>query len=197
MTIVRYLLFYASLFDLAERKILRVEGKKLMCKEFETGDPVLDSIISLLVPVSGKNLSRLQLLVPQKAGGIYKKQMDHMTEQNLLEREDITILLWKTGNRYRVRNYDILKPGITKLERVLVYGRKPDRATMLMVLLAGEGNLFGNIFRTREFKYKARQRYREFLDSDLLTGDQTINLLRKNLRKSLNTQKAVTTISKT
>ncbi|MFO7924560.1 MAG: GPP34 family phosphoprotein [Bacteroidales bacterium] len=197
ITIVRYILFYACMFELAEMNILRVKNNRIWCKHSETGDPVLDEVLSLLLPLSGKKLSRLQLLVPRKAAGIYKKQMALMTEHNFLEREDITFLLWKTGNRYRVRNYDILKPGITKLERILVYGRKWDRSAMLLTLLAGEGNLFRNIFRTKEFRDKAKSRYRELLDSNNLREDETIFQLRKTLRKSLNTQKAVNTVSKT
>lgn len=197
ITIIKYILFYACMFELAEKNILRVENRQLWCKENQTGDPVLDDVISMLVSLSGKKLSRLQLLVPQKTAGIYKKQMTLMTEHNYLEREDIRFLLWKAGSRYRVRNYDILKPGITKLERVLVYGRKWDRPTMLLTLLAGEGNLFGNIFRTKEFRDKAKSRYRELLDSAILREDQTIYHLRKTLRKSLNTHKAVNTVSKT
>jgi hypothetical protein len=197
ITIVRYILFYACMLELSEKKLLRVENSRIWCKQSETGDPVLDEVLSLLLPLSGKKLARLQLMVPQKAAGIYKKQMALMTEHNFLEREDITFLLWKVGNRYRVRNYDILKPGITKLERILVYGRKWDRATMILTLLIGEGNLFRNIFRTKEFRNKAKERYRELLDSDNLCDDETIYPLRRALRRSLNTQKAVNAASKT
>lgn len=197
ITIVRYILFYACMFELSEKKILRVKDSRIWCKQCETGDPVLDEVLSLLLPLSGKKIARLQLMVPQKAAGIYRKQMVLMTEHNFLEREDITFLLWKLGNRYRVRNYDILKPGITKLERILVYGRKWDRKTMLLTILAGEANLFHNVFRTKEFRNKAKKRYRELLDSNTLREDETIFQLRKTLRKSLNTQKAVNTVSKT
>lgn len=193
ITIVRYIMFYACMFELSEKKLLWVEGSRIWCKQSETGDSVLDEVLSLLLPLSGKKLARLQLMVPQKAAGIYKKQLALMTEQNFLEREDVTFLLWKVGNRYRVRKYDILKPGITKLERILVYGRKWDRSAMIITLLAGEGNLFRNIFRTKEFRNKAKRRYRELLDSNNLREDETIYQLRKTLRKSLNTQKAVNT----
>ncbi|MFP4366443.1 MAG: hypothetical protein ACLFQA_05050 [Bacteroidales bacterium] len=197
ITIVRYLLFYACMFQLAEKSIVSVKDGKLWCRAEETGDPVLDDIILMLVPLSGKKLIRLQVLVPLKAPAIYKKQMALMTEHNYLEKEDIRFLLWKTGNRYRVRNYDILKPGITKLERILVYGRKWDRSTMLMTLLLGEGNLFRSIFRPKDFRNKAEVRYRVLLGSRLLREDHTIYQLRKTLKKSLNTQKVVNTISKT
>lgn len=197
ITIVRYILFYACLFELADKGILKTEFNRFWCKDSKTGDPVLDDVISLLVPLSGKKLSRLQLLVPQKAPVIYNKQMAFMTEHNYLEKKEIRFLLWKVGNRYRVRNDDILKPGITKFERTLVYGRKWDRPTMLMTLLAGEANLFSNLFRTQEFKKKAKLRYRELLDSAIFRESHTIYHLRKTLKKSLNTQKAVNLVTKT
>ena len=41
--------FYASLFDLAERGIFKIESGKIYCQEKETGEPVLDKLLSILV----------------------------------------------------------------------------------------------------------------------------------------------------
>jgi len=195
ITIVKYLLFYSCMVELAERKILRADGGRLWCNNKETGDPVLDSVIAILLTLSGKSLSRLQLMVPQKAGGIYKKQMNLMTDNNFLTREDIRFISWKIGSRYTVRKYDLLKPGITKLERSLVYGREPDRETWLMAMLLEEGKLFGNIFTIREFHNKAIQR-QKLLFKTSGHGDRTISLLIQSLRKTMNTRKAITMVSK-
>ncbi len=182
------LLFHACLFELAEKGLFDIEEKKFWCKTAETKDPVVDNVISLLGPLSGRNLQRLQMVVLHKAGGIYKKQMEQMTGSYLLSREDIMFISWKVGNRYRVRNYDLLKQGITRLERALVYGHDPDRETMIMTILLGEGNLFGNIFRTKEYRRKAKRRYRELLKSDHVSEDHTIYELRKSLKRTLNTK---------
>lgn len=186
--VLNCLLFYACLFELVENGTFRIEDKKFWCKTTETKDPVVDNIISLLVPLSGKNLQRLQMVILHKAGGIYKKQMTLMTGSHLLSREDIIFISWKVGNRYRVRNHDLLKQGIARLERALVYGRDPDRETMIMTILLGEGNLFGNIFRTKEYRRKAKARYRELLKSDHVSEDHTIYQLRKSLKQTLNTK---------
>ncbi len=195
--VLKSVLFYACLFELAEKGILGTEGIRLWCRESETGDPVLDRIISLLIPLSGKKLSRLQLLVPRRAGEIYKKQMELMTENHYLLREEIVFISWKVGNRYRVRKYDLLKPGITKMERALVYGRVPDRETWLTALLAGEANLMDNIFPTREYRERAKKRYKELLGSEFHREDKTIFQLRKSLKKTLDTQKALRAITRT
>jgi len=192
---MKSLLFYACLFELTEKNILSIESKKLWCGDNQTGDPVLDVAISLIAPFSGKNISRMKWLSLIKQGEIYKKQMELMTENHLLSQEDIIFISWKVGNRYRVRKYDLLKPGVAKLERALVYGRDPDRQTMIMTVLAGEGNLFNNIFTIREFRKKAKQRYRELLQSDLFTQDRIISLLYKSLRKTLTAQKAAASYS--
>lgn len=184
------LLFYACLFELAEKGLFGIDEKKFWCKTAQTKDPVIDSVISLLEPLSGKHLQRLQMLVLQKAGSIYKKQMELMTGNHFLLREDILFISWQVGNRYRVRNHDMLKQGITRLERVLIYGRDPDRETMIMTILLGEGNLFGNIFRTKEYRRKAKGRYRELLESCHVREDHTIYQLRKSLRRLLNTNKS-------
>jgi hypothetical protein len=194
---IHYVHFYACLFDLAEKKIFHIDGNRIWCSNTETNDPVLDTVISMLVPLSGKKTSRLQLLVPQKARAVYKKQIELMLERDLLNMEDIIFISWKVGSKYSVRKQDLLKPGITKLERALVYGRKPDRETWLLALLAGEGNLFGNIFTNREFRDRAKLRHKEFSSSEKYEEDVTISALLKTLRKSINTKKVVGAITKT
>jgi len=192
---MKSLLFYACLFELEEKNILKIENKKLWCSDTRSGDPVLDTAISLIAPLSGKSISRMQWLSLIKQGGIYKKQLEQMTENHLLSREDIMLVSWKVGSRYTVRKHDLLKPGVTKLERALVYGRDPDRKTLIMTVLAGEGNLFNNIFTIREFRKKAKQRYRALLKSDLFREDRIIPLLYKSLRKTLTAQKAAANYS--
>ena len=188
--------FYGCLFDLAERGVLKIGDNRLWCTETETGDMVLDSLISLLVPLSGKKLSRLQLLTIQKAGYFYKLQLNQMTENQLLLKEDIVLISWRVGSRYRVRKYDLLKPDITKMERTLVYGRKPDSGTWRLALLAGEAKLFSNIYNSNEFRRKAEQRLREFFVSDIHTGNTTTLELHRSLKKSLANQKMVSAVSK-
>jgi len=195
---LKHILFYACIVELLEKGIVVVENKRIKCRDAETGDPVLDNVVSLLLPYSGKKLSRIAYqLVPKKATGIYRKQKELMAEHNLLEKEDISILMWKVGNSYRVRNYDILKPDIKKLERVLVYGRKPDRETMLLAVLAREGKLFKNIFRNYEFRKNAEKNYKVLLNSGLIAHDQAITALRKSYKHSLNVQYASGTTSTT
>ncbi len=191
-TALKYVHFYACLFELAEKGIVRAAEKRLWCRETETGDNVLDSVIELMVPLSGKKLLRMQSLVPRKAAAVYKQQLERMRERNLLLREEIYFISWEVGSRYRALKYDLLKPDITRLERSLVYGRKPERETWLMAILAGESGLFSNIFRSKEFRARAKKRYKELLKSDMLVNDETIFLLRKTLRRSLNAQKATT-----
>jgi hypothetical protein len=195
--VLRTVLFYASLFELAEKGILVTEDTRFWCRESETGDPVLDRIISFMVPLSGKKLSRLQLLVPRRAGEIYKKQMELMTENHYLLKEEILLIAWKVGSSYKVRKYDLLKPGITKMERALVYGRFPDRETWLTALLAIEANLMNNLFQTKEYRERAKKRYKELLGSEFHREDNTIYQLHKSLKKTLDTQKAVRAVTRT
>ncbi len=197
-TPLKHLLFYASVFDLLEEGIVHVENKRIKCSNLETGDPVLDDVVSVLLPYSGKKLSRMAYqLVPKKSTAIYRKQKEFMAGHNLLEKENISILMWKVGNSYRVRNYDILKPDIKKLERVLVYGRKPDRETLLFAVLAREGKLFKNIFRNYEFRKNAERNYKILKNSNLIAGDHAISSLIKSYKQSLNVQYVSGTTSTT
>jgi hypothetical protein len=193
---IHYLLFYACLIELSEKKIFQINDNRVWCAETETGDPVLDMAISMLVPLSGKKTFRLQLLVSQKASAIFKKQIGMMLENNYLEKEDIVFISWRVGTRYRVRKYDTLKPGITKLERALVYGRKADRETWLLALLAGEGNLFRNIFTGREFREKAKKWHGEFRQSEKYKEEVAISALLKSFGSLQKTKKAVGAIAR-
>jgi hypothetical protein len=194
-TAMRTLHFYACLFELADMGRLRIEENRIICSEAETGDEVLDKVIGLISPLSGKKAGRLQMLVSQKAGPVFKLQLGHMTDNMYLKAEDINFLFWTFGKNYRVIKYDLLKPSIKAMERSLVYGRDPDRETWLTILLVGEAGLFRNIFSVREFRQRAKNRFSELLESEL-HDDYTISVLHKNLRKTLAAQKAAKQTSK-
>ena len=182
--------FYACLFELADRGILKIENRHIVCSNTETGDEVLDKVLALVSPLSGKKPGRLQMLVPQKSPQIYKAQMEQMTEKLYLAGEDITFLFWKVGVRYTVRKHDLLKPSVKSLERSLVYGRKPDRDSWLTSILAAEAGVFKNIFTNREFRRKAKHRFSQLLKSEFHLSDPTIPDLHKSLKKTLTAQKA-------
>jgi hypothetical protein len=186
---IKFIFFYACLFELAERGILKTDGSLLWCRETATGDRVLDSVISHLVPLSGKNMIRLHLLVARRASELYRLQMEQMTESRYFLKEDITFISWKVGTRYKVHRYDILKPDLTRLERVLVYGRKPDPALFPLIILTGEGKLLKNIFSAREFRDRAKKRYKQLVKSDIFRDDQSVWHLRKSLVRTMGMQK--------
>ncbi|MBE0675372.1 MAG: GPP34 family phosphoprotein [Bacteroidales bacterium] len=193
---IKTILFYAGLFELADRGIFGTDGRHILCSNAVTGDEVLDAIISLVHQLDGKSLTRLQLTVSQKSGNIYRLHMTQMTARGYLEQEDVEFLFWKVGNRYRVRKYDLLKPVVKSLERSLVYGRKPDREGWITALLVAEGGMFGNIFASREFRQRAGEHVVALLRSSFHKDDPVVRELHRSLRKLLTAQKAARTYSK-
>jgi hypothetical protein len=189
-TTLKIVLFYGALFELVEKKLLKIEDNRIICSATETGDEVLDKVISLIAPLSGKKLSQLQMVVPRKAGQIYKAQTENMVKRNYLTGEPVTLLFWNVGTRYHTRRHDMLRPGIKRMESTLVYGRKPDRHNWLMIMLVAEAGLFRNIFPVREYRKKAGRRFRELLKTDFHTSDPTIPGLLQSLRRTLTSQKA-------
>lgn len=189
-TTLKIVLFYGALFELAERRLLHIEDNRIICSATETGDEVLDKVIGLIAPLSGKKISHLQMVVPRKAGMIYKAQTEQMVKRNYLTGEPVTLLFWNVGTRYHARRYDMLRPGIKSMESTLVYGRKPDRKSWLMIMLVAEAGLFRNIFPVREYRKKAGQRFKELLKTDFHTSDPSIPGLLKSLRRTLTSQKA-------
>lgn len=189
-TTLKIVLFYGALFELVEKGLLHIEDNRIICSATETGDEVLDKVIGFIAPHSGKKLSHLQMVVPQKAGAVYKVQTEQMVKRNYLTGEPVTFLFWRVGTRYHARRYDMLLPGIKSMESILVYGRKPDRRSWLMIMIVAEAGLFRNIFPIREFRKKAGRRFRELLKTDFHTSDPAIPGLLQSLRRTLSSQKA-------
>jgi hypothetical protein len=189
-TTLKIVLFYGALFELVEKRVLRIEDNRIICNATETGDKVLDTVIDLIAPLSGKKLSHLQMVVPRKAGMVYKVQTEQMVKRNYLTGEPVTFLFWSVGTRYQARRHEMLRPGIKSMESALVYGRKPDRECWLMIMLVAEAGLFRNIFPVREYRKKAGRRFRELLKTDFHTSDHSIPGLLQSLRRTLTSQKA-------
>jgi hypothetical protein len=189
-TTLKIVMFYGALFELVDRKLLHLEDNRIICSAAETGDSVLDMVIRLIAPLSGKKLSNLQMVVPRKAGVIYKAQTEQMVRRNYLTGEPVTLLFWRVGTRYHARRHDLLRHGIKSMESALVYGRDPDRESWLMIMLLAEAGLFRNIFAVREYRKKAGRRFKELLKTDFHTSDPTIPGLLLSLRRTLTSQKA-------
>jgi len=182
--------FYACLFELVSSGYLNIEDEKLIVEEITTRDPVLDRVLELMKPLSGSKISKLQILVPNKAPEVYRRQMELMTERNYITYDDVSFLFWTLYRKYRVVKQNLLKPSLKELERMLVYGRKPDHTVWKFALLAFEAGLYRNIFPSPEFRKRAQRRTRELLKSDFHLEDQTIVALHKSMRRTLMAQKA-------
>jgi hypothetical protein len=187
---LKIVLFFAALFELVEKRLLYIEDERIACNDTETGDEVLDKVIDLIAPLSGKKVSHLQMVVQRKAGMIYKAQAEQMVKRNLLTGEPVTFIFWNVGTRYQARRYDLLRPVIKSMENTLVYSRKPERESWLMIMLVAEAGLFRNIFPVKEYRKKAGRRFRELLKTDFHTSDPTIPGLLKSLSRTLTSQKA-------
>jgi len=49
-TTLKIVLFYGALFELVEKRVLRIEDNRIICNATETGDKVLDTVIDLIAP---------------------------------------------------------------------------------------------------------------------------------------------------
>lgn len=187
--VLRVVFFYSCLFELADSGYIHFDGDKLAVQGNDTGDPVLDRVLELVRPFSGQGLLKLQVMVPNRSFPVLKGQIELMTSRYYITFDEVRFLFFRGIRRYRVVKQELLKPSLRSLERMLVYGRKPERGAWNFALLAFEGGLFRNIFPVAEVRRKAIRKVRETVASAYHRDNQTIAALYRSMRRTLKAQR--------
>lgn len=186
------LLMYGSLMDLALKGLLRVEKGRWHFLQKDTGDPVLNGILEFLAGRDGqKTRWALRGLPLQKTRQI-SRQIEWMRSKSLIQTSDIRFLGFKIGYRFRVSKPDKLKPELLKLERVLIYSRKPDTETHLLILLLGITGQLKKLFPPGEIKTRVQNRFKELQKSLLADQGETYSAIYKKLQEAMRAQHAAT-----
>lgn len=179
------LLFYSSLFELAGLHLLRIEEGRWNIMEQDTGDPVLNEVLRIILPKNGQKTQWVLSSVPFKITRLFKMQAEWMRTQNLVQVQEIKFLGMKLGYRFRISKPDQMKPVLLQLERVLIYGRKPAPQMLLLVLLLGVGGLHKRLFRGSETKKRVNYRYKELRKTHFDNDPETYMVIFKKLREAL------------
>ncbi|NCC74043.1 MAG: hypothetical protein EOM06_11660 [Sphingobacteriia bacterium] len=116
--------------------------------------------------------------------------MKHLERIHCISIETIDWLGIKLGKLYRVNRCDSLKPMLTTIERALIYGRKPDITTRLMIELLGSSDLLETVFKEKEIKNRAINKYKKLTVQAFPQHDSTLTALFKVQKKLLGRKKA-------
>ncbi|MDX9940981.1 MAG: GPP34 family phosphoprotein [Bacteroidales bacterium] len=186
------LILYGGLLELAMKSLVRVENGHWYFVQQETNDPVLNDLLGILLPRDGRKTRWVLGRMPFKTLRIVNLQIRWMQAQRMIEATEKKFLGFRVGYRFRVNRPDQLKPVLLDLERVLMYGRKPEPGVHLLILLLGITGQLKHFFTTSEMKKRAQERFRELEKEPLSELGESYAVIYKKLREAMRAQKAAT-----
>ena len=186
------LVLYGGLLELGLKGLIKVEDGRWYFVQQDTSDPVLNDLLNSLLPREGKKTRWVLGRIPFKAMRIVSHQIRWMKSQRLVQTTDKHFLGFRVGYRYRVSKPDQLKPDLLKMERVLMYGRKPEPETLLLILLMGVTSQLKHFFVSSEMKKRAHQRYKDLQKKPLTELGETFPVIFKKLCEAMRAQHAAT-----
>jgi hypothetical protein len=184
------LIFYASLLELAQKGILRIEEGRWYFQQQDTGDPVLNEVIRILLPRDGQKTSWVLGRTPFQITRLFTRQVEWMKATKLVQVREVTFLGFRLGYRFRISKPDQLKSDLLKLERVLIYGRPPELDTHLLIILLGISEQIKTLFPSSENKGRARERFKELCKMPPAQNPETYTLIIKKLQEALRAKQA-------
>lgn len=179
------LLFYSSLFELTRLGLLRIEDGRWNMTEQDTGDPVLNEVLRIILPKNGQKTQWVLSTIPFRITRLFTIQLEWMRSQNLIQVRDVKFLGMRLGYRFRISKPDQLKPDLLQLERSLIYGRQPAPQTHLLILMLGVAGLHKNLFRSSEMSKRADVRYKQLRKTNFENDPETYSEIFKKLREAL------------
>jgi len=187
------LIFYASLLELAQNGILRIEEGRWYFRQQDTGDPVLNEVIRILLPRDGQKTSWVLGRTPFQITRLFTRQVEWMKATKLVQVREVTFLGLRLGYRFRISKPDQLKSDLLKFERVLIYGRPPELDTHLLIILLGISEQHKKLFPSSENKRRTQERYKELCKMPPAQNPETYTLIIKKLQEALRAKRAATT----
>lgn len=189
---IGYALMAACLFDLVLLGRLTLAENRISINEAALDDPLLDEMIHKLTKLKGKKLSWVTIGLTLKQRSYYKIQMRYLEQTHQVSGQAIEWMGITWGRRYRVNRADSLKPVITAMDRVLIYGRDPGLKLRLIIELLGMLGVLAAFFPDGELKARAKHRFRQIIKQPYPEYHQDLHAIRKELANALKISKAST-----
>ncbi len=184
------LLFYASLLELARKGLLKIEDGRWYFQQQDTGDPVLNEVIRILIPRDGQKTAWVLGRTPFQTTRLFARQVEWMKATKLIQVREVTFMGLKLGYRFRISKPDQMKPDLLKFERVLIYGRPPELDTHLLIILFGISEQIKHLFPSSENKRRAQERYKELSKLPPEENPEAYALIFKKLQEALRAKRA-------
>jgi len=179
------LIFYASLLDLSQKNLVTIEQGIWQISEVQTGDPVLDEVLKIMLSRKGKKAEWFSLNLSTKTHKLFSQQVGWMVTNKLTEVVKTSFLGIPTGYRFRILKPERLRPDLLHLERALIYGRKPHPETWMLIQILGATGILKNLYRSSESKQRAHARYKELCKMPPLENSETTTIIIKKLLEAI------------
>lgn len=173
----------AALIDLVLLGFLRINNGKIEATEADTGDPVLNNLLEMFVKNNGKSFQWIinRLLISRIK--IYRIQLNHLIKIRVITAEQTYFLGITLLNRYSLTRSDSLKPVFIALERVLIYGRKPNLELRLLIELLRMTNVIMSFYPGQEYKMIAKKRSNELSKTKFEVNNESFQIIFKTFKR--------------
>lgn len=182
---VGYVLIAAALYDLVFAGALNISKGRITINEKDTGDRLLNDLLKKIASKNGKRLSWMMSGMHMSLGNFYRDQMKLLEGSHKISSIPLEWLGITWGKRYRVNRRDHLKPLLTSMDRVLIYGRKPELRLRLIIELLGLHGVLASFFPDGELKTRAKRLFKEILKQAFDEHHESLTAIRKELRNAL------------
>lgn len=180
-----YAMLAALLCDLILMDKLKVIAGKIEASIADTEDPLINE---LSVKLHKHNGSKLWWWISGRSSGasaLFRRQMKLLEAKRMITSRTVEWLGIKVGWRFHVNHKYNTTAEITRLERVLIYGREPDLRLRILIELLVTLDMAGVFFSSGELRKRARQRGKEIIRHKFPENHETFMTLFKELRSLL------------
>ncbi|NLN95887.1 MAG: GPP34 family phosphoprotein [Bacteroidales bacterium] len=173
----------AALIDLVLLGCLRINNGKIEATGNDTGDPVLNNLLEMFVKNNGKSFHWMVNRLSKSRIKIYRMQLEHLIKIRIITAEQAYFLGMTLFNRYRLTRSDSLKPVFIALERVLIYGRKPNLELRLLIEFLRMTNVIKSFYPGQEYKMIAKKRSYELSKIKFEVYNESFQIIFKTFKR--------------
>jgi len=182
---IGHALIAACLFDLVLLGRMTLADKRISANQAAMDDPLLDGMLQKLLKLEGKKLSWMTSELTFRQRSNYRKQMKYLEQTSQISSQPVEWMGITWGKRYRVNHADRLKPVITAMDRVLIYGREPQIKLRLVIELLGMLGILPGFYPDGELKARAKHRFKHIAKQPYPCYHQDFEAIRRELANTL------------
>lgn len=176
-------LLAAATCDLALSGRLIIKDGKIEVPEITpTGDPLLDDLLKRFAEMTGSRYSVANSKLQFRKGRYYRMQMNRLIQLNKITERRLVWFGITWGRLYRVNRPDEFRKTITEMDRVLIYGRKPNTELRLIIEWLRHLELLSSFYPDGELRNRTKKSAKKIERTQYPILDETFKAIQKQMR---------------